>query len=147
MGFLATYLFSGNVNLLNQAFLNSFSWPRLFFITGDVNVVARTVFLAGVVLVQIGNAFACRTSKAHNTQMGWGSNKVLLIGIVLGLLMIAGMIYVPFLAKAFDNQAFPIILWPILACFALTLYTLEWFRKSIVRQRERTRGNRLSDSR
>ena len=51
-------------------------------------MVARTVFLAGVVLVQIGNAFACRTSKAHNTQMGWGSNKVLLFGIALALLMI-----------------------------------------------------------
>jgi len=43
-----------------------------WFIPGDVNVVAQTVFLAGVVLIQIGNTFACRTSKAHNTQMGWG---------------------------------------------------------------------------
>ena len=76
-------------------------------IRGDITVVARTVFLAGVVLIQIGNAFACRTSKEHNTQMGWGSNKVLLFGIALAVLMIVGMVYIPFLAKAFDNQAFP----------------------------------------
>jgi P-type Ca2+ transporter type 2C len=146
LGFLSTYLFSGNANLLSQPFLNTIKWPQVLVIPGDVNVVARTVFLAGVVLVQIGNAFACRTSKARNTQMGWGSNKVLLVGIALALLMIAGMIYIPFLADAFGNQVFPVSLWPVLAFFALILYTLEWFRKAIARSRERTRGKHLSDS-
>jgi sodium/potassium-transporting ATPase subunit alpha len=116
-------------------------------IPGDINVVARTVFLAGVVLIQIGNAFACRTSKAHNTQMGWGSNKVLLFGIVLALLMIIGLVYIPFLAKAFDNQIFPAVFWPILSFFALILYTLEWFRKALVRRKESTQVGKLSDSR
>ncbi len=137
VGFLATYLFSGNAGLLNQPFLDTINWPRLLVIPGHVNVVARTVFLAGVVLVQIGNAFACRTSKAHNTQMGWGSNKVLLLGIALALLMIIGMVYIPVLANIFDNQIFPPIFWPILALFALILYTLEWFRKSILRRKEK----------
>jgi MFS-type transporter involved in bile tolerance (Atg22 family) len=109
-------------------------------------MVARTVFLAGVVLVQIGNAFACRTSKAHNTQMGWGSNKVLLLGIALSLIMIAGMIYIPFLKRAFNNQPFPAIYWSFLACLALILYTLEWFRKALVRFKERIRGNHQSES-
>ena len=146
LGFLSTYLFSGNADLLNQPLFTSISWPRLFIISGDVNMVARTVFLAGVVLVQIGNAYACRTSKAHNTQMGWGSNKVLLLGIALSLVIIAGMVYIPFLEVAFDNQAFPAVFWPILASLALILYTLEWFRKAILRSRERNRGNRQSHS-
>jgi len=147
LGFLCTYLFSGNANLLNQPFLNGINWPKLLGIPGDINVVAKTVFLAGVVLVQIGNAFACRTSKEHNTQMGWGSNKVLLFGIVLALLMIGGMVYIPFLAKAFDNQVFPAIFWPILVLFSLILYILEWFRKALVRRKERTHASQLSDSR
>lgn len=147
LGFLSIYLFSGNASLLNQPFLLSIDWPRFLVIHGDVNAVARTFFLAGVVLVQIGNTFACRTSKAHNTQMGWGSNKFLLLGIGLAIIMIAAMIYIPFLATAFDNQAFPIFLWPVLALFALILYTLEWFRKGLVRQREKSHTNRLSDSR
>jgi magnesium-transporting ATPase (P-type) len=147
LGFLSLYLFSGNANLLNQPFLNSINWPRLMVIPGDVNVAAKTVFLSGVVLVQIGNAFACRTSKSHNTQMGWGSNKVLLFGIALALIMIIGMVYIPFLAKAFDNQVFPAILWPILALFAPILYTLEWFRKAIVRWKESPRGSHLPGSR
>ena len=146
LGFLATYLFSGNVHLLNQPFLNAINWPHLFMIRGDVTVIARTVFLAGVVLIQIGNAFACRTSKEHNTQMGWGSNKVLLLGIGLAVLMIVSLVYIPFLASAFDNQVFPPIFWPILAIFALILYTLEWFRKALVRRKERTHTGQLSDS-
>jgi Ca2+-transporting ATPase len=147
LGFLSTYLFSGNAGLLNQPVFNTIHWPQLLVISGDVNMVARTVFLAGVVLVQIGNAFACRTSKAHNTQMGWGSNKVLLLGIALSLVMIVGMVYIPFLAKAFDNQAFPVIYWLLLAFFALLLYTLEWFRKAIIRSSEGKRGSRQADSR
>jgi Ca2+-transporting ATPase len=147
LGFLSIYLFSGNAGLLNQPFLNTITWPRLLGITGDVNMVARTVFLAGVVLTQIGNAFACRTSKARNSQMGWGSNKVLLFGIALSLLMIFGIVYIPFMEKAFDNQTFPVIIWPFLACFALLLYILEWFRKAIIRSRERIRASRHSSIR
>ncbi len=145
LAFISTYLFSGNASLLNQPFLNGINWPHLLFIPGNVDAVARTVFLAGVVLGQIGNTFACRTSKAHNTQMGWGSNKVLLLGIALALLMIAGMIYIPFLADAFNNQPFPPVIWPVLALFSLLLYTLEWFRKALVRSRERRHSKRLTE--
>jgi MFS-type transporter involved in bile tolerance (Atg22 family) len=78
--------------------------------------------------------------------MGWGSNKVLLLGIGLAVLMIVSLVYIPFLASAFDNQVFPPIFWPILAIFALILYTLEWFRKALVRRKERTHTGQLSDS-
>jgi MFS-type transporter involved in bile tolerance (Atg22 family) len=77
--------------------------------------------------------------------MGWGSNKVLLLGIALALLMIAGMIYIPFLADAFNNQPFPPVIWPVLALFSLLLYTLEWFRKALVRSRERRHSKRLTE--
>jgi magnesium-transporting ATPase (P-type) len=139
LGFLSVYLFSGNVSLLNLSFLTSIQWPRLMDISGDVNAVASTVFLTGVVTVQVGNAFACRTSKAHTTQMGWGSNKTLLGGIALSLLIIVGLVYIPQLAEAFDNQIFPPILWPVLLIFALVLYTMEWFRKSLIRWTEKNR--------
>jgi magnesium-transporting ATPase (P-type) len=145
-GFLTTYLFSGNAAILNIAILNTIQWPRLFTISGDVNVIAQTVFLAGVVTSQIGNAFACRTSKAHITQMGWGSNKILLSGILLALVLLAGLIYLPAFARAFDNQVFPLILWPLLLIFAPTLYTLEWFRKAIIRWMGKKQVNLPSNS-
>lgn len=139
LGFLSTYIFSGNLIGLNLPFLNSVHFPLLFTISGDVDAVARTVFLAGVVIVQIGNAFACRTSKAHITQMGWGSNKVLLGGIAISLLLMVGFIYLPPLARAFDIQRFPEILWPFLLSFSLVLYSFEWLRKGFVRWIEKSR--------
>jgi Ca2+-transporting ATPase len=133
VGFLATYLFSGNSLTLNLPFLNYFPWPHLFTIQGDVNAVARTVFLTGVVIAQIGNAFACRTSRAHITQMGWGSNRTLLLGVFLSLVIIAGLLYLPQLSRIFDNQVFPLLMWPLLILYAPVLYTIEWFRKAIIR--------------
>ena len=142
LGFLSIYLLSGNASMLNQPFLNTINWPQLLIIPGDINVVARTVFLVGVVLVQIGNAFACRTSRAHNTQMGWGSNRLLLFGIALALLIIIGLVYVPFLATIFDTQPIPLIYWPFLLLVALIYYSLEWFRKTILRSRESANKSR-----
>jgi Ca2+-transporting ATPase len=143
LGFLATYLLSGNAQLLNQNWFNAINWPHLLVIQGDVHAVARTVFLAGVVIAQIGNAFACRTSKAHNTQLGWGSNKMLLAGLALALIVIVGLIYVPGLADDFDSQPFPNILWPFLFLSGFTLYVLEWFRKWILRWLDKLRIGRL----
>jgi magnesium-transporting ATPase (P-type) len=137
LAFTSVYLFSGNAGLLNQSILNGIHWPTLFTITSDVNVMAKSVFFAGVVIVQIGNAFACRTFKAHNYQMGWGSNRALLLGIGLSLVMIVGMIYIPFLARIFDNVKFPALFWPVLGLLALVLYSLESIRKGIIRWFER----------
>jgi len=146
IGFLSTYVFSNNVFLLNLPFLNAIHWPYLLNIHGNVNAVASTVFLAGVVTVQVGNAFACRTSKAHITQMGWGSNKTLLGGIALSLFIIVGLVYISPLAKAFDNQVFPFVLWPALLFYALVLYTMEWFRKGLIRWTENNQGNHTSET-
>lgn len=137
LGFLAIYLLSGNAALLHLSFLNSIQWPHLITLSGDIKSIAGTVFLAGVVSVQVGNAFACRTSRAHITQMGWGSNKMLLGGILLSLLIIVGLVYIPPLAKAFDNQVIPVIFWPAFLLYAMVIYTLEWFRKALLRRSER----------
>ncbi|HTX92433.1 MAG TPA: cation-transporting P-type ATPase [Anaerolineales bacterium] len=134
LGFLAAFVFSGNAALLNQPIFNMIHWPHLWTIPADVRAVAKTVFLVGVVTVQIGNAFACRTAKAHNRQMGWGSNRVLLLGIAFALLLVVGMVYFPVLSRAFENASFPPIYWLFFALSALILYTLEWFRKGMLRR-------------
>jgi Ca2+-transporting ATPase len=147
--FLAVFLFSGHGFMLHQPFLDAIQWPHWLTIDGDVRTVeavARTVFLVSVVFAQIGNAFACRTSKAHTTQMGWGSNKTLLAGIALSLVLIVGLVYLPVLADAFDTRVFPAVLWPIIMAFPLVLYTLEWFRKGLLRWRERKLDSNPSDS-
>lgn len=146
LGFLAVYLLSGNAISLNIPFLAQFAWPNLLpYITADnVEQVARTVFYVGVGTAQIGNAFACRTSKARNTQLGLGSNRFLLGGIAIELLVIAALVYVPALARVLGHAWLPWIFWPVLLLYALALYTIEWFRKGIVRLFDRIKENRSS---
>jgi magnesium-transporting ATPase (P-type) len=108
-----------------------------------VYAVARSVFLAGVVTAQIGNAFACRTNKAHNRQMGWISNLNLIGGVLSALLIIFALIYVPAARAAFDTERFPAIVWPFLLANSLTLYLFEWIRKRIVFLLESRRETRL----
>ncbi len=141
VGYLSTYLFSGNASLLNIPFLNSVAWPKFLSIPADVSGVASTVFLAGVVTVQVGNAFACRTSKAHIRQLGWASNRILLGGIALSLVIICGLVYIPALADAFDNEVFPFVIWAELLLYAPIIYTLEWFRKAIIRRADKSIEN------
>ncbi len=143
-GFFSVYLFSGNAALLNLSFLSSMSFPQLFAISGDVNAVAHAVFLAGVAMAQIGNAFACRTSRARNIHMGWTSNWMLLAGVALTIVIILALVYYPPLARVFDNQAFPAVFLAFLPFYALALYGLEWLRKSAIRRMERKRERRFS---
>ena len=146
IGYLCTYLLSGNASLLNIPFVNSIQWPNLLNIPTDVGGVASTVFLAGVVTVQVGNAFACRTSKAHTRQLGWGSNRILLGGVVLSLVLIVALVYIPPLANAFDNEIFPFVMWAGLFLYAPVLYTLEWIRKGMLRRTEKSQEIRLLGS-
>jgi Ca2+-transporting ATPase len=145
-GFVMAYVLAGHVKRLGIPMLELVPWPHLLpFITSfNVERVAQTVFHAGVVTSQIGNAFACRTFKAHNRQQGWTSNRVLLLGIALELLLIAALIYVPPLALAFDHAVLPLFFWPVLLLFAPVLYVLEWTRKTVVRRFGRQQEARLS---
>ncbi len=77
--------------------------------------------------------------------MGWASNSVLLLGIALSILMIVALVYVPFLAGLFDNVMFPPVLWPVLAVFALILYSIESLRKSGLRLYETRRNARMTN--
>jgi len=111
---------------------------------GRVYVLASTVFHAGVVTAQIGNAFACRTEKELVRRMGWLTNRFLLLGIGVEALLILLMIYLPPLAWVFEHRPLPLAWWAGLILYAPALYLLEWIRKHILRVRERVRGHPVS---
>jgi len=98
-----------------------------------VYVVATTTFHAGVVLSQVGNAFACRSETRNVRHMGWLSNRFLLLGIAIEIVLILSMIYIHPLAVAFEHRPLPPNYWLGLALFAPLLYGFERVRKSIFR--------------
>ena len=99
--------------------------------------LAVTVFYAGVVMAQVGNAFACRTERNRGRSLGWFNNPALLRGIVIELAILLGLIYIPPLAELFEHIAIPPIIWAGLFFFPIIIYSLDWIRKYIVRWRER----------
>jgi Ca2+-transporting ATPase len=99
--------------------------------------LAITVFYAGVVMAQIGNAFACRTERNRGRSLGWFSNPALWRGIAIELAILLGLIYIPPLADLFEHVAIPPVIWAGLIFFPVIIYSLDWIRKWIVRWRER----------
>jgi magnesium-transporting ATPase (P-type) len=109
------------------------SWDLNAPLSG-VNLLAVTVFHAGVVMAQVGNAFACRTATHRGRTLGWFSNRFLWIAIGMEVLIILALIYIPPLAQAFDHVALPPVFWAWLVLYAPLLYGLESIRKWFVRR-------------
>jgi magnesium-transporting ATPase (P-type) len=109
---------------------------------GLVYVTATTVFHAGVVVAQIGNAFACRTEKSHVRHLGWLSNRFLLMGIAAEIVIIVLLVYSPLLAGLFEHRALPPVYWLGLMLYAPALYVVEWTRKRVAQRFEQMRMRR-----
>lgn len=138
-GFFAVYWFSGNAAAIGALpWLARLPIPAFFanpLSLADAQIMAVTVFHAGVVMAQIGNAFACRSESNRNSRLGWASNRFLLFAILLEVVSILLLVYFPPLAAAFEHQAIPARFWIGLSLFGLILYSLEWIRKQAARWR------------
>jgi Ca2+-transporting ATPase len=111
-------------------FLDRLADPR-----GAGYILATTVFHAGVVAAQIGNAFACRTERDPVHRMGWLSNRFLLAGIAVEVLLILALIYWPPLAGLFEHTPLPPHFWLGLLVYPAVMYLLEWLRKVMQRRK------------
>jgi Ca2+-transporting ATPase len=137
MGFFLVYRLYGYNNLLHLPRWDLKLFPeQLASPDGRVYILATTVFHAGVVAAQIGNAFACRTEKGKVRHLGFLSNKFLLAGIGFEVLLILSLIYIPPLARAFEHRPIPLVLWAGLVLFGPYLYILDWLRRRILRRKE-----------
>jgi magnesium-transporting ATPase (P-type) len=143
-GFFAVYGLSGNGAMLQLRVLNLFpaiAGLSLLIAPDQVYRVAVTVFHAGVVMAQVGNAFACRSSKIRSSYMGWFSNRYLLLGIGVEIVVIIALIYIPVLADTFNHARLPMEYWWGLGLFGAVLYSLEWIRKAISRRLNPSRAD------
>jgi P-type Ca2+ transporter type 2C len=119
--------------------------PVVAFLFGPLNslqpeirfMLASTVFQAGVVTAQIGNAFACRSEKGNVRWLGLFSNPFLLGGIIFESFLIMVMVYVQPAAREFGHLPLPVGYWVWLILFAPVLYILERIRKWFVRRKSK----------
>jgi magnesium-transporting ATPase (P-type) len=134
-GFFLIYVFLGKIHLPWIADLELLKdLQDLIAISPDqIDILAVTVYHAGVVIAQIGNALACRTEVHRGRDLGWFSNRFLWIGILVEAGLILLLIYFPPLAHAFYHYPLPPAIWVWLLGYAPALYGLEWLRKRIGR--------------
>jgi magnesium-transporting ATPase (P-type) len=110
---------------------------RLLTKDGLVYVTATSMFHAGVVATQIGNAYACRTERSSVFTVGFWSNRLLLAGFAAELAIIAAMIYVPPLRRLFEEGPLPLKYWLFLMLYPPVMFLAEEGRKAFVRRRGR----------
>jgi Ca2+-transporting ATPase len=146
-GFLSIFIISGHIQQIGLgvlAPLASLVNFKLSISFEQAMLVATTVYHAGVVTSQVGNALACRSDRLRSSSLGWLSNKYLWLGILIEIVGIITLIYVPFLAKIFQHVPLPAWMWIGLALNALVLYSMEWIRKAILRGIKKPRNGKSS---
>jgi len=133
LGYESVFVMFGQSSLLSSPFLEQVGASfRLNPTAQEIQVLAVTVYWVGVVMAQVGNAFACRTERLRGRALGWLSNPGLLVSVMIELILVAALVYFPPLASRFDHVALPIVFWLGLALYAPALYGLDWLRKMLV---------------
>ena len=102
---------------------------------GPVYREAVAIALAAVVFTQIGNLFAQRTERSSIVRVGWFTNRLIWVGIASELVIVALIVYVPFLQDVIGTAALPAESWLwVVPLSPLLLFTDE-IRKALTRRR------------
>ena len=99
-----------------------------------VYVKGVTMTFAGIVVAQVGNVIACKTSKVSIFRTKLSTSKWLIIGIIAQLSILSFLIYVPFMQTFFGTTALGIEDWLYLASLALIVVFAEETQKFFSRR-------------
>ena len=98
-------------------------------------VQATTTTFAGIVMCQVGTAFAARTEHASLRQVGVFSNRLLLWGIAFELIFTALLVYAPPLQHVFSTTALPLNILGLIAIFPFVVWGSDELRRWLIRRR------------
>ncbi|MCB9358979.1 cation-transporting P-type ATPase [Candidatus Woesearchaeota archaeon] len=110
------------------------TWGMPIQVTDKLYMSAITAFLATIVITQMFNVFACRTSRLSVFSKGIFSNKFILIGLLSEAILMTIIATVPHIQMIFGTWFFPIhyLLWMI--GFGMIILLVEELRKLIDRR-------------
>ncbi|MEX0678730.1 MAG: cation-transporting P-type ATPase [Pirellulales bacterium] len=109
-------------------------WGEAMADSGPIYRTATTMSLAAIVASQVGNVFACRSSRQAVWHTGWMTNRFLLAAIAAELLLLVALIYTPWLASAFGLAPLQARHWVFLSAIPLFMLSIEEGRKWFVRR-------------
>lgn len=110
-------------------------WPSVALASSGINYrEATTMTLAAIVFCQIAAAINCRTQYTSVFKIGIFSNKNIVVGVILEILILLILIYVPFFQGIFNTAPLSIMNWAFLVAIPIPLVFIEELRKLIVRK-------------
>jgi P-type Ca2+ transporter type 2C len=114
--------------------------------SGVTYLTATTMSLAGIVACQVGNVFACRSDRESIVKLGFGTNRTLLAGIVVELIVLLLLVYNPPLEGIFGLAPLGFAHWVLLVTFGPLLLLLEEIRKAARRGSRRHSMNETTSA-
>ena len=99
-----------------------------------VYMKGTTMTFAGIVMAQVGNVLACRTSKVSLFKINLKSNKWIWVGIVAQISILSILVYVPVMQRLFGTTAIGLMDWLFLAGLAGIVILAEEVRKLFARR-------------
>jgi sodium/potassium-transporting ATPase subunit alpha len=145
------YIFLGMISTVGVlfAYLNvlhggGWRWGTDLPIDNPLVHKAATATFLGIVMMQVGNVFACRTRSESAFRTGLFSNRMILWGIATELLLSLFIIYHPWGNRIFSSAPVGLDVWLILVPFVLLLFFAEEVRKFYIRRAGRFTPGRVS---
>jgi sodium/potassium-transporting ATPase subunit alpha len=129
--------FAGLYGFFHVLYSGGWQWGEMLPYNNVLYIQATTACLGAIIITQIGNVFACRSFKESIFSLGFLSNKLIILGIVLEIVLSALIIYHPFGNKIFGTAPLSLGILLIFLPFSLALLAAEEMRKAYVRKRSR----------
>lgn len=111
--------------------------------TGTIYRMATTMTFAAIVLAQVGAVFACRTERVSIFKTGFHTNKLILVGIVVELILLSLITYLPFLHNLFNTAPLGLKEWAFLIWIPFAVLLIDEIRKFFLRnlRPRKSKGN------
>jgi magnesium-transporting ATPase (P-type) len=103
--------------------------------SGDAVAAASGAAFAAVVIGQAANAFACRSATRWPGALGWTTNPLLLVGVMVELVLLGAFLYVPALADLLDQAPPPVEAFGVAVLAAPVVLCADALQKRIRRHR------------
>jgi len=137
------YVFIGFISAIAVLFVyfyvlykGGWQWGMALEMNDLLTRQASTATFLGIVIMQIGNVFACRSSKDSIFRLGFFSNRLVIIGIIVEVILSAFIVYHPLGNRIFGTAPLGLDVWLILIPFSIMLLAAEELRKVYVRRHE-----------
>ena len=136
------YIFMGLISTIGVLFAyfyvlfnGGWKWGMVLPIDNLLAREATTATFLGIVMLQVGTVFACRSFKDSIFSLGFLSNRLLaVIGVIFEILLSAIIIYSPIGNRLFGTAPINLSVWLILAPFSVVLLLTEELRKFYLRK-------------